>query len=111
MRRHSTIAVRVQPPEDLVDFACSDSFRDHFAAQGLTYYAGRSQPAYQERRSRRDSEAGERAALRAAREENEVLRRQVIKLEARLATLERRLQVSTHEQSVQPYRGVPLDAA
>ncbi len=28
---------------DLIDFACSDTYRDHYAAQGLTYPAGRCQ--------------------------------------------------------------------
>lgn len=30
--------------EDMIDFACSDAYRDHFAAQGLTYSAGRRTP-------------------------------------------------------------------
>lgn len=29
---------------DLIDFPVSDSFRDHFARQGLTYFSGRREP-------------------------------------------------------------------
>ena len=39
MRHHST--PRNSGQDDLIDFACSDTFRDHYAAQGLTYAAGR----------------------------------------------------------------------
>jgi hypothetical protein len=106
MLRHSTIAVRPQPPEGLIDFACSDSFRDHFAAQGLTFAAGRSRPAHHERPSCRGSEADEKVALEAVRQETEFLRQKVLKLEARLAILER--QAPTHEPSAEVFRGVAI---
>ena len=32
------------PQDDLIDFACSDTCRDDYAAQGLTYTADRSKP-------------------------------------------------------------------
>ncbi len=39
MRHDST--PRNSGQDDLIDFACSDTYRDHYAAQGLTYAAGR----------------------------------------------------------------------
>jgi len=41
MRKNITVNVRVQPPDDLIDFPVSDVWRDHYAAQGLTYPSGR----------------------------------------------------------------------
>ena len=41
MRHHSTRINSAQG--DLIDFPCSDTYRDHYAAQGLTYPAGRCQ--------------------------------------------------------------------
>lgn len=41
MPKNTPINVRVQPPEDLIDYPVSDTFRDHYAAQGLTYPSGR----------------------------------------------------------------------
>ncbi len=53
MRKGTTLSVRAQQPEDLIDFPTSDIFREHYAAQGLTYPAGRySRPAAQSQRGR-----------------------------------------------------------
>lgn len=41
MRKGTTLNVRVQQPEDLIDFPVSDTFRDLYAAQQLTYPSGR----------------------------------------------------------------------
>lgn len=31
----------MRPQDDLIDFPCSDLFRDHYAAQGMTFGSGR----------------------------------------------------------------------
>ena len=41
-----------QPGEDLIDFAVSETFRDHYASQGLTYPSGRKLPERNSLRSR-----------------------------------------------------------
>ena len=44
MSQHTTIPEVPEPPFDFIDFPVSDSYRDHFAAQGLTYPSGRKPP-------------------------------------------------------------------
>ncbi len=44
MSQHTTISEIPEPPFDFIDFPVSDSYRDHFAAQGLTYPSGRRPP-------------------------------------------------------------------
>jgi len=44
MSQHTTISEIPEPPFDFIDFPVSDSFRDHFAAQGLTHPSGRRPP-------------------------------------------------------------------
>ncbi len=44
MSQHTTISEIPEPPFDYIDFPVSDTYRDHFAAQGLTYPSGRRPP-------------------------------------------------------------------
>ncbi len=44
MSQHTTISEVPEPPFDFIDIPVSDSFRDHFAAQGLTHPSGRKPP-------------------------------------------------------------------
>ncbi len=44
MPNPSRIFRRLQLQENLIDFPVSDTFRDHYAAQHLTYSAGRAAP-------------------------------------------------------------------
>lgn len=84
MRNHTILKVQVQPAEDLIDFACSDTFRDHYAAQGLTYSSERKQPSAVSRQRFLE----QTNALRVAEREASEWRAKARDLEGRCAKLE-----------------------
>lgn len=107
MSKDTTFNVRVQPADDAIDFAVSDTFRDFFASKGLTYPSGRFH------RSQRSAVQDRQV---------EVLRRELGRWQARVIDLEtilRKLReevdrLRTGGADRQPeeagYRGVALDA-
>lgn len=100
-KKNTTFNVRVQPSEDLIDFPVSDTFRDHFAAQGLTYNPGRRSAQYPRTALvERTEEINEvrrelsiwKSRLMRCQQENEDLRGQVLRFETALAKLQQELQ-------------------
>lgn len=115
MGTNNTFHVQVQPPDDLIDFPVSDSFREHYAAQGLTYSSG---PTYRPQKQHRPNKA-------LARERDDWMAR-AIETEAQYAELEekferlqrqytklhqhvQRFQRTSPSNKGQKYRGVDLD--
>ena len=111
MRNNTTLNVRLQPPEDQIDYPVSDSFRDHYAAQGLTYPSGRfSRP----QRTIHHPVTNDDQAFHAIRQELLGWKSKAIHLEARCAKLEeenQRLQSRSTARQAQAtgYKGVALD--
>jgi hypothetical protein len=106
-----TPIVRVQPPEDLIDFPISDTFRDHFAAQGLSYPSGRYPRRPGQQPQRRPVENSEH--LDVIRSERDGWKSRAPHLQAQLAKLEEELkrhQEKHPSQGADRYRGVDLDA-
>ena len=89
MRNHSTHVH--SPQDDLIDFACSDTCRDDYAAQGLTYTADGSKPKA-------------RLRIRDWTDETDALheRNRELELEVRLLRLENE---QLHRQARVPDRG------
>jgi len=115
MRKNITLNVRLQPPEDLIDFPVSDLYRDHLAAQGLTYPSGRYGCVPQLKRISHGSLSDQNQELDAAQQEARGWRSQAVYLEARCATLEeevQRLQNQTARRrpNAADYKGVAVDA-
>jgi len=91
MRKNSTINVRVQPPEDQIDFRCSDTFRDHYAAQGLTYPSGRFPRNLRDPHTPHIKFTEHTQELDAALQETQGWKSRAIYLETRCAKLEEEL--------------------
>jgi hypothetical protein len=125
MQNHSTFIDGGQPPDDYIDFPVSDTFRDHYAAQGLTYSSGRSSRKTENRGDSRllQPERGNKAL---AKERNEWMSRamkseaQCEQLKEKYERLQRqynklnqqdhRFQRPPESNESQEYRGVDLDA-
>jgi hypothetical protein len=111
MKKHTPFNVRLQPPEDLIDFPVSDTFRDHFAAQGLSYPSGRYPRGPGQQPLLRPVEDSEH--LDAIRSERDGWKSRALHLQAQLAKLQEELkrhQEKHPSQGMDRYRGVDLDA-
>jgi hypothetical protein len=115
MRKNTTLNIQPQRPENLVDFPISDSYRDHYAAQGLTYPSGRCERVPQLNRKGYGNFSDQGQELDAARQEAQGWRSQAIYLEARCANLEEEIQRLQNQTAgrgpnASDYKGVAIDA-
>ena len=93
MRRNITVSVRVQPPEDLIDFPVSDLWRDQYAAQGYTHPSGSYIQSTSAHRVPPDKFVNQNQELDAAHQEAKGWKAQAIYMEARCAKLEEDLRL------------------
>ncbi len=89
------------PQDDLIDFACSDTYRDDYAAQGLTYTADGSRPKGRLRIPDWHSELDE------AQAENHALKREIRLLRLENAELRRQPSNGHRPSAEEPARRSP----
>ena len=115
MRRNITVNVRVQPPEDLIDFTVSDLWRDQYAAQGYTHPSGSYIQSTSTHRVPQDKFVNQNQELDTARQEAKGWKSKAIYMEARCASLEEKIRLlqgrnSRRQAQLTEYKGLPLHA-
>jgi len=103
--KHNTFNDQVQPPDDFIDFTVSDTFRDHYAAQNLTYPSGRKNRQL-EIRQQIGFQKLDRTIKALARERDDWMSR-AMESEGQCAQLKEKYERLKRQYS--KYRGVDLD--
>jgi hypothetical protein len=115
MRKDITLNVRLQPPDDLIDFPVSDVYRDHYAAQGLTSPSGRYGRVAGFKRNDPNGFIDGKQELDAARQEANGWKSTAGYWQGRCAKVEAELEVilqrlDSQRGRISEYKGVDLSA-